>query len=57
MQSRMQLVPKPKDPEPQESELEIVTLTLGPFAGRKYVRLPNGIIGPRWYDDITKEKP
>ena len=52
-----------REPQEQKTEKEdpeqpqIVTLTIGPLAGRKYVRLPNGVLGPRWYDDIHKEKP
>ena len=36
---------------------EVVELTVGPFKGRKYVRLEGGKLGPRWYDDLQKEKP
>jgi hypothetical protein len=49
---------KTEEEEPeQKPEVDVVELTEGPLKGRKYVRLPNGILGPRWYDDILKEKP
>jgi hypothetical protein len=55
--SRMQLGEVQQKTPEQEPEVEVVELTIGPLKGRKYVRLPNGILGPRWYDDIHKEKP
>lgn len=47
---------KRQEPEP-EPEVKIKELTIGPFKGRKYVILPDGRLGPRYYDDVTKEKP
>lgn len=44
-------------PAEAAKEIDVVTIDSGPFKGRKYVRLSDGRLGRRVFDDYRARRP
>ncbi len=44
-------------PADRVTEVDVVTISSGPFQGRKYVRMADGRLGRRVFDDYRNRKP